>query len=326
MRMGCYILMIKRRVSTTAKDARMSVRGLFCVCAVLCASLLGACSSGTDSNADEMRVVSLNTAPSFSSSSINQILSSSSFDLESAASSSSSPALTFWVAPVVPAREAASGVPGSCVLPASLSPNGYFVDSRDCAVYAQVTVGTQTWMAENLNFNSGAGAVCYNDSLANCNTYGRLYSWMEMTGLPQACTANPCTASLIEPFQGVCPSGWHLPSATEMNTLWAFVAQAGYAGKQDVALKALDFGMSGNYGLDVFGFRVIPAGMQMPAGTFRDLNVQGYIWTLGRYEPTPANPEPGYGVVWDLNPGSHVPSTHPEQIEYKSSVRCIMNG
>jgi|GEM_PF-6200555 len=310
----------------------MSVRGLIGICAVLCLGLLEACSSSSDYNADEMNVVALDGGSSssslFSEYSSSSITSSSSTSLSSSSSliiGLSSQSLSFWVAPVVPSREAASGSPGSCVLPASLNSGSFFVDQRDCVVYARVTIGTQTWMAENLNYNSGAESVCYNDSVANCDTYGRLYSWMEMTGLPQACATNPCTASLIEPYQGVCPTGWHLPNATEMDTLWAFVAAAGYSGEQDLALKALDFGVSGGYGLDVFGFRAIPAGMQMPDGSFRDLNVQGYIWLLGRYAPTPSSPQPGYGVVWDFYPGSRVPSPHPEQIEYKSSVRCILN-
>ena len=73
-----------------------------------------------------------------------------------------------------------------------------FVDSRDGKVYKTVKIGTQTWMAQNLNYTM-VNSSCYNDSNVNCKTYGRLYTW-----------AAAKTA---------CPKGWHLPSDTEWSIL-----------------------------------------------------------------------------------------------------------
>jgi uncharacterized protein (TIGR02145 family) len=80
--------------------------------------------------------------------------------------------------------------------------------------YATVQIGTgksggQTWMAENLNYNTG-NSWCPNGNTSNCNTYGRLYDWQ--TAL------------------GACPSGWHLPSDAEWTALTDFLGGESIAG------------------------------------------------------------------------------------------------
>lgn len=85
-----------------------------------------------------------------------------------------------------------------------------FTDSRGPTVYNQITIGTQCWMAENLNFdqNSFGNDFCYGDNAANCATHGRLYDW-----------AAVMQGSTTEGVQGVCPSGWHVPANSEFTTM-----------------------------------------------------------------------------------------------------------
>ena len=54
-------------------------------------------------------------------------------------------------------------------------PDTVLVDERDGQTYRIVKIGDQTWMAENLNYET-ENSFCYNDSSEYCETYGRLYT------------------------------------------------------------------------------------------------------------------------------------------------------
>ena len=109
---------------------------------------------------------------------------------------------------------------------------GTLTDSRDGQVYNTVLIGSQWWMAENLNYGAyvtlatGQGAAgtqkyCYGDNTANCSTYGGLYEWVEMMDGSLTCngTGAPPNDACATPVQGVCPNGWHIPSNDEWTTL-----------------------------------------------------------------------------------------------------------
>ena len=116
------------------------------------------------------------------------------------------------------------------------SANNTLTDLRDEQVYKTVTIGSQIWMAENLNYET-ANSYCYKDASSNCIKYGRLYTW------DAAITA--------------CPSGWHLPTKAEFETLVDAVGGESTAGK---VLKSTSGWHNSGNGTDDFGFSVLPAG------------------------------------------------------------------
>ena len=75
---------------------------------------------------------------------------------------------------------------------------GEMTDVRDGQLYQTVTLGDQTWLAQDLNYETD-NSWCYEDDPANCEMYGRLYAW------EAALTA--------------CPDGWHLARDEEWSTL-----------------------------------------------------------------------------------------------------------
>ena len=93
-------------------------------------------------------------------------------------------------------------------------------DSRDETEYAVVKIGNQYWMAQNLNYGetvtisigqSDNGTIekyCWNGYTSDCGTYAGIYTWHEMMQY-----------STTESVQGVCPSGWHIPSDDEWKEL-----------------------------------------------------------------------------------------------------------
>jgi uncharacterized protein (TIGR02145 family) len=125
----------------------------------------------------------------------------------------------------------------------------------DEQTYKTVVIGTQTWMAENLNYNAD-GSECYDNLESNCNTYGRLYDWSTAMGLESSCNSSYCDSQIELKHRGVCPAGWHIPSDGEWDTLIIFAGGTGSAGKW---LKAAS-GWNSNNGTDPYGFSALPGG------------------------------------------------------------------
>jgi len=139
------------------------------------------------------------------------------------------------------------------------------VDARDGKVYKTVQIGTQTWMAENLNYGGETGEVgsCYAGDVANCSKFGRLYDWTTAMEVPPSFASTLWGGSDVK-HQGVCPAGWHIPNQAEWAGLTSLVRQAVGYGQDGYALKAtfswLPTGTVSGNGSDQFGFRGLGAG------------------------------------------------------------------
>jgi uncharacterized protein (TIGR02145 family) len=104
-------------------------------------------------------------------------------------------------------------------------------DIRDGKVYTTLQIGSQCWMASNLNYgtmilsashqrdNCVPEKYCYNELTANCEQRGANYQWDELLRYDD-------TPGL----QGLCPPGWHVPTEAEWNTLFANWTNNAFAG------------------------------------------------------------------------------------------------
>ena len=164
------------------------------------------------------------------------------------------------------------------------------VDDRDGQSYATVQIGTQCWMAENLNIGTMINGsnnqsqqtpeviekYCYDNNTSNCDTYGGLYQWNEMMQY----TTTPGV-------QGICPTGWHLPTDAEWCILENEV-DAGTVSCTATGWRGIDAGLnlkstsgwsSGGNGTDLYGFTALPGGYRSTYGSFHDLTYYAYFWS-----------------------------------------------
>jgi len=153
----------------------------------------------------------------------------------------------------------------------SIATAGTFTDIRG-GTYNWVTIGTQTWMAENLNYDA-SGSKCYNNDPANCAKYGRLYDWATAMDNSASSSANPSGV------QGVCPSGWHLPSDAEWDTLMTAVGGTSTAGTKLKAADGWNLYSGVPVGTDDYGFSALPGGSGLSSGDFESVGKYGFWWS-----------------------------------------------
>jgi uncharacterized protein (TIGR02145 family) len=183
-------------------------------------------------------------------------------------------------------------------------------DCRDGQVYRTVKIGTQTWMAQNLNYRADS-SWCYSDSADSCAKYGRLYQWAAAMGLEAKYNSSSWSGTL--PRQGICPSGWHIPSDAEWSTLEQFVDSA----TAGTALKSSSGWNSGN-GMDSHGFRILPSGRRTSDGTFSYIGMDAYLWSASMFFA---------GVSWYryYNYGNAYVSIYNSVGASGFGVRCLKN-
>lgn len=119
---------------------------------------------------------------------------------------------------------------------------GQYSLSYGGVTYNTVAIGTQCWLDKPLNYgtmkatgatafsNNGVvekycplahgqpGSASLNES--DCTTYGAIYPWTEaMNYSASECNGGKC--------QGICPTGWHIPTDAEWATLEQYLADSG---------------------------------------------------------------------------------------------------
>lgn len=190
-----------------------------------------------------------------------------------------------------------------------------FTDERDGQVYKTLNIGSQTWMAENLNYGvwrnnerdvSDNGIVekyCANNDEEQCGVYGGLYTWDELMGY-----------STTESDPGICPEGWHVPANGEWKALELSLGMS----QEEADLLALWRGTDQGTQLKAggsSGFDVIMAGKRKPDGTAVIAGEYATFWTSTQlYNRTFFTREKGiFSSIYDNR-------------ENGFSLRCVKNN
>ena len=174
---------------------------------------------------------------------------------------------------------------------------------NDVKNYKTKVIGTQTWMAENLNY-AVKGSKCYGEGgkvligwdednnpitktllpaevQANCVKYGRLYDWSTAMDLPSSCNESSCSGQIQSKHRGICPSGWHIPSDDDWDILMNHVGGYETAGTK---LKATSGWNENGNGTDEFGFSALPGGGGNSGGNFGYVGDGGNWWSASEDE------------------------------------------
>ena len=210
---------------------------------------------------------------------------------------------------------------------------GTMTDERDGQTYNTVKIGSQTWMAENLNYAyTGASydyhdyisdsiSWCYHDSVEYCNKYGRLYTWAAAMDSAGSWTTNgkgcgyneTCSPTYL--VRGICPEGWHLPDTTEWHTLFTAVGGKSTAGKR---LKSTSGWNSSGNGTDAYAFSALPVGRRDINGKFDDEDEGG---SAAFWSSTEDNSFHAYGMFLYYNYDNA--SLYNDGKYHGLSVRCL---
>jgi uncharacterized protein (TIGR02145 family) len=189
----------------------------------------------------------------------------------------------------------------------------HLCDTRDSNAYKYVSIGTQTWMAENLNYvasGSKCGSVLSGDgnlndnNTATCDIYGRLYDWSTATA--------------------VCPQGWHIPSDAEWTTLTDLAG--GALTSAGTKLKANSALWSINTGTDDYGFSALPGGYgEVSYNTkFTSVGDIGFWWSATGGSMTGNNASNSAYVRYIYSSYAEVTRNSFGRSQFLS-VRCVKN-
>ena len=170
-----------------------------------------------------------------------------------------------------------------------------FTDYRDNQTYPTVLIGTQCWMAKNMNIGtridginnmSNTGTIekyCNSNLESNCDVYGGLYQWSEMMQYNTTPGA-----------QGICTPGWHIPTDAEWKILegtvdsnfpvgdpiWDLTGDRGFDAGGNLKETGTTHWVFPNTGAtNSSGFTALPGGARNTDGSWPSFQIIGRFWT-----------------------------------------------
>ena len=190
------------------------------------------------------------------------------------------------------------------------------IDDRDGKQYRTVTIGTQQWMAENLNFDDGRAylknQVKCNSKDSTCEKAGRFYTWTAAMNIDEKWAKSKAAEAgkISSPHTGICPNaddGWHIPTQDEWKTLFENNAAEGLMA---VAPEYRSQGATNNLGFTAY-----------PTGGASSYEKSAAFWAVEEGKVGPYYGEAFFAVIPILGV-SHTTTTG--KYDYLS-VRCVRN-
>ena len=156
-----------------------------------------------------------------------------------------------------------------------------FVDYEGIT-YSTILIGTQCWFKKNLDvgmmisasgnqYQEDNGIIekfCYQDDVTNCSVYGGLYQWNEMMNY-----------TTQEGNQGICPSGWHIPSDNDWNILIGYLGGVSVAGGKLKEAGTLHWNSPNTGATNVSDFTALPGGDCDGGGGFYGQGNIAHFWS-----------------------------------------------
>jgi uncharacterized protein (TIGR02145 family) len=194
------------------------------------------------------------------------------------------------------------------------------VIDADGNVYKTVVIGTQEWMAENLKttkYNNGDPIAtttldisaeigpkyqwAYGDDATNVDIYGRLYTWFA-----------------IADSRNVCPTGWHVPSDAEFETLKTFLGTQSTSGVELKEAGTIHWSAPNTGANNLTGFTALPAGYRTMTGGYVSLHLSCYLWSASDNAPL------GWGQSMHYNDSLLLRGGYNKQAGV--SIRCLRDN
>ena len=166
-------------------------------------------------------------------------------------------------------------------------------DSRDGNLYSYKTIGTQVWMTKNLAYLPAVSppnvwsntepyyyvygysgtVVSEAKATSNYTTYGVLYNW------PAAMSGAASSSADPSGVQGICPTGWHLPSDAEWTTLTTYLGGESVAGGKMKEAGESHWTSPNTGATNESGFTALPGGYRDTNGSFGYFGIYGSWWS-----------------------------------------------
>jgi uncharacterized protein (TIGR02145 family) len=186
---------------------------------------------------------------------------------------------------------------------------GTMTDSRDGKIYKTVTIGSQTWMAENLAYEYKVNGNAYRDY--GDDEHGPHYIWSVVMDSAAVLSTNgegcgyskECMPS--KTVRGICPEGWHVPASEEWLVLYKAVGKNPYALQIEGIEKWAD-------ATDAFAFSAYPAGGGYSWTNFIDESA--YFWTSSECDLDEA-------TLWYM--AKDESDIYDAQKRFGASLRCV---